>query len=316
MKCLLSVLLLCALAMTCCACTPTATVTGHTLCITELQSAGGEFDWIELYNYGELPISLQGWYLSDDPDAPGRSPLPTSTLQPGKRLVLTAGDTLTFRLSAAGESVILSDPQGIAVQTVKVPAAVPGLSYGCTETDSCPPTQFVWYAAPTPGESNEHGMLLGDNATNTQYGVRINEYVSRNRCSLYDSAGDYGDWVELYNTSDTAVDLSGWSLTDTENDLSRWQFPAGTTLPAGEYLLIFCDGKNTTGNGELHTDFRLSENDGFLGLYTADGTFCSGVTCDANEQDAAFGCDDSGTTVRCRYPTPGGSNAVEKEMVE
>ncbi len=309
-----AILLLCAVLCLCCACT--STPTGRTLCITELQSAGGETDWIELYNYGELPVPLQGWYLSDDPETPGKSPLPLYTLLPGERLVLTAGDTLTFRLSAAGETVVLSDPQGTAVQTIAVPASVPGLSYGSTETDSFSPAQFVWYATPTPGEDNSHGMLLGDNTTDTRYGVRINEYVSRNKSTLYDSAGDYGDWIELYNTSEAAVDLSGWALTDAEDDLSRWLFPAGTTLPAGGYLLVFCDGKDSAGDGELHTNFRLSENDGFLGLYTADGAFCSGVTCGATEQDVAFGCDNSGKTIRCRYPTPGRANAVETEVAE
>ncbi len=305
-------LLLCLLALAGTACSPLPS-TGQTLCISEMQSAGGTEDWIELYNYGTEPVSLQGWYLSDDPASPGKSPLPAVTLKPSERLVVSTAGTdcpLQFRLSAKGETVVLTNPTGTAVQTVSLPASVPGVSYGCVETDIFSPTQFVWYAAPTPGISNETGMMLGSNATNTAYGVRINEYVLRNRTTLYDEDGDYGDWVELYNASETAVDLAGWSLTDDETDTVRWQFPENTVLPAHSFLIVFCDNKNkTTPTGELHTNFSLSRSDRFIGLYTADGSFCSGVTCESADTDCAFGCDETGAVGPCQYATPGYANA-------
>lgn len=310
--------LLCLFALASTACSPSSS-SAQTLCISELQSAGGTEDWIELYNYGTEPVSLQGWYLSDDPTSPGNSPLPAVTLQPAERLVVSTGDAdcpLQFRLSSKGETVVLTNPTGAAVQTVTVPASVPGISYGCVETDSFPPTQFVWYAVPTPGTSNEAGMMLGSNATSTVHGVRINEYVLRNRTTLYDEEGDYGDWVELYNTSDTAIDLAGWSLTDDETNTARWQFPENTVLPAHSFLVVFCDKKDkVTATGELHTNFCLSSSDRFIGLYTANGTFCSGVTCESADTDVAFGCNESGTVMRCRYATPGYANAPEIQEV-
>ena len=286
----------------------TASPLGNTLCISELKTTGG--DWVELYNYGTEAVSLQGWYLSDDPDSPGKCALPNVILQPQDYLTISAdAKTLPFGLRAAGETVVLSAPDGTAVQTITVPAAVPGLSYGCTD-ETAFPTEFGWYAVPTPGTANCGGMLLGENATATEYGVRINEYMSRNRSVLYDRDGDYGDWIELYNASDKTVDLSGFSLTDTENDLARWIFPQGTTLKAGEYLIVFCSGKDRT-DGELHTDFRLGETDDFIGLYTADGVFCSGITCGESEQNVSFGCNERGTVVRCTLPTPGYANVTE-----
>lgn len=282
----------------------------NTLFITELQSAGDGNDWIELYNSGNRPVSLQGYYLSDNPDSPGRSALPAVTLPAGEYLVVTTGETLNFGLKAAGETIILSDPTGKTVQTVDVPHSVHGLSYGCVDGDV---TRFAWYAAPTPNASNDGGMLLGSNATNEAFGVRINEAVCRNKASLYDRDGDYGDWVELYNTADTAVDLSRWQLTDSEDVDNRWYFPEGTVLQPNAYLVVFCDKKDRI-DGELHTNFRL--NGDFVSLYTANGEFCSGITCDTSEQDVAFGCDENGATVRCLYPTPWQKNATAKEAVQ
>ncbi len=300
-----------------CGCSEDTAKTRRTLCISEVQASGGEHDWVELYNYGTEPLSLHGWYLSDDPDSPGKYPLPALVLAAGERVVLTtdssAAHSLGFRLSARGETVVLTSPEGHTAHTVEVPPSVAGLSYGCVENGTYPPVDFVWYAAPTPAASNADGAQLGTNTTAEQYGVRINEYVTRCRTSLYDAAGDYGDWLELYNTTDHTVDLSGWTVTDADNPDARWAFPAGTQLPAGGYLLVFCDGKNTVTDGEYHTDFRLGENDGFVALYTADGAFCSGVTCkyDSSEQDIAYGCTADGTVAQLRYPTPGAPNAAE-----
>ena len=49
-------------------------------------------DWIELYNADEMPVSLSGWGLSDDPEEPLEWVLPDLTLQPGAFLLILASD--------------------------------------------------------------------------------------------------------------------------------------------------------------------------------------------------------------------------------
>lgn len=291
-------------------CSCTANSPADTVCISEVKTTGT--DWVEVYNYGSSPVSLKGWYLSDDPDTPGKFAFPAVTLQPQDYLVVRADDEdspLPFGLSAAGDTLVLSAPDASVKQTVEIPAAVRGLSYGCEDETTFPAT-FGWYAVSTPATANKTGMLLGNTATNTAYGVRINEYMTRNRSTLYDEDGDYTDWVELYNFSDKTIDLSGYSLTDSEDEPARWQFPQGTTLEAGAYLVVFCSGKDRA-NAELHTNFRLSASDGHLALYTTDGVFCSGVSCRESEQNVSFGCNADGTIVQCVLPTPAYENVTE-----
>jgi hypothetical protein len=50
------------------------------------------------------------------------------------------------------------------------------------------------------------------------------------------------DWIELYNPSGVAVNLDGWYLTDSINDLTKWRFPA-TNLAGGGFLVVFASGK-------------------------------------------------------------------------
>ena len=79
--------------------------------------------------------------------------------------------------------------------------------------------------------------------------VIINEVMASN--GFYES-GHAWDWVELYNDGDSAVDLSGWGFTDSKKDLYKFTFPDGAKLKSGEYLTIWCTGKEnkTPGKGK------------------------------------------------------------------
>lgn len=103
--------------------------------------------------------------------------------------------------------------------------------------------------------------------------VWILEFVADNNGPVVDENGDEEDWIEIYNDSGVAVDLSGWSLSDDESDLQKWIFPPGTTLGAKRYLMVFASGKNRRVTGrELHTNFKLNRSGEYLGLIKPDGS--------------------------------------------
>jgi len=58
--------------------------------------------------------------------------------------------------------------------------------------------------------------------------IRINEVES--------NLGSPGDWIELFNPTAAAVDVSGWGLKDSDSTRT-FRFPVGTTIPAGGYLV-------------------------------------------------------------------------------
>jgi len=101
--------------------------------------------------------------------------------------------------------------------------------------------------------------------------VAISEFMAVNDTALQDEDGDSSDWIELYNSAPTNVNIGGWTLTDRSNDLARWSFP-DTTLPAGGYLVVFASGKDRAVSGsELHTNFKLGGGGEYLSLVRADG---------------------------------------------
>ena len=101
--------------------------------------------------------------------------------------------------------------------------------------------------------------------------VYISEIMASNSGSLIDIDGEESDWIELFNDSETPVDLTGWYLTDSEIDLAQWAFPATTTIAAKEFLIIFASGKESV-PGELHANFKLSASGEQVILVQPDGT--------------------------------------------
>src|SRR5262245_51403111 len=102
--------------------------------------------------------------------------------------------------------------------------------------------------------------------------VVINEFLASNIAGITDQDGAHSDWVELKNTGAAPVNVGGWYLTDDSLSLTKWQFPS-TSIPAGEYLLVFASEKNRANAGqELHTNFKLASEGGFLALVQSDGT--------------------------------------------
>jgi hypothetical protein len=62
--------------------------------------------------------------------------------------------------------------------------------------------------------------------------VVINELSAANwQGGFADNYGEFEDWVELYNTSGTDFDLSGYWLSDDDEEPMKWEFPVGTIIP-------------------------------------------------------------------------------------
>jgi len=99
----------------------------------------------------------------------------------------------------------------------------------------------------------------------------ITEFMAVNDSTLMDEDLEYSDWIEIHNPTGAAINLDGWHLTDEEDNLDKWRFPA-VTLPAGAYLVVFASGEDRAVAGsELHTDFKLNGDGEYLALVQPDG---------------------------------------------
>ena len=104
-----------------------------------------------------------------------------------------------------------------------------------------------------------------------------------------------GEWIELYNGSGAAVDLSGYSLSDREDNVLELVLPKQTVLP-GAYVLI--DLKDAP--------FHLKPGET---VYLFDNATYHYDSLELPEQaEHTCGRNEAGETVLFRYPTPGHAN--------
>ncbi|MGJ8643033.1 MAG: lamin tail domain-containing protein [Luteolibacter sp.] len=58
---------------------------------------------------------------------------------------------------------------------------------------------------------------------------------------MANSGSTQPDWIELYNRSSAAVDISGWFLSDSASDLQKYRIPANTIIQPGQHLVFYED---------------------------------------------------------------------------
>jgi hypothetical protein len=125
-------------------------------------------DWIEIYNFGDSPINLAGKYLSDKPDNPLKWHIPSGyasqTTAPAYGFVVIWADEepnqgplhATFKLSADGEDILLSDSNGALVDSISFGPQTANISY-----QRYPDAKNNWQfcSSPTPGAHNNSAYI-------------------------------------------------------------------------------------------------------------------------------------------------------------
>src|SRR5256885_5762325 len=128
--------------------------------------------------------------------------------------------------------------------------------------------------------------------------IVISEFMADNKNTLADVDGDFSDWIEIYNTSTTNVNLAGWALTDNPTHATKWIFPS-TNLTARGFMVVFASGKNRAVPGaELHADFSLKASGEYLGLLRPNGTVATefAPTFPAQSPDISYGIEQDAST--------------------
>ncbi len=220
---------------------------------------GGYPDYIELHNGSTEKADISGYGLSDSLLEGAKYVFPAGTvLEPDAYVVVWCGGEAEdgmhapFKLSA-GEEAVLFDASGRPLDTAVLNSVDSGMVLR-REGE-------VWtQAKPCPGyPKTEAGMAEYEASLKEteDIGLYINEFMASNATTICDSFGSYSDWIELYNSTDTDMDISGFGISDNLSQPMKYRFPDGTTIAAKGYLVVFCSGNEGMQNGELHAPFGL-----------------------------------------------------------
>lgn len=220
---------------------------------------GGYPDYIELHNGSSEKADISGYGLSDSLLEGAKYVFPAGTvLEPDAYVVVWCsgeaedGMHAPFKLSA-GEEAVLFDASGRPLDTAVLNSVDSGMVLRRQGE--------VWtQAKPCPGyPKTEEGMAEYEKSLKEteDIGLYINEFMASNATTICDSFGSYSDWIELYNSTDTDMDISGFGISDNLSQPMKYRFPDGTTIAAKGYLVVFCSGNEGMQNGELHAPFGL-----------------------------------------------------------
>jgi hypothetical protein len=277
-------------------------------------------DRVELLNLGPTDVDLSGHHVTDDPAGkPDKGTLAAGTIVPaGGYLVLTLNDaTVGFGLGG-DEAFGVFTPEGALIDQTDWAAdqAPEGGSWGRLPDGT---GEFRTLGVSTPGAPNTTGPATDagpsavdgsppapdDAAPPADLGppppptpatpVVVNEIVAD---------GPMGDWVELYNPSDSPAMLGGFFLTDDPAGKPQaYALPAETRVEARGYLVVSVSA--------AATGFGLGSDEA-LALMAPEGVIVD--QADWAEGEAPTGSsygrlpDGTGPFATLPTPTPGAAN--------
>jgi hypothetical protein len=146
-------------------------------------------------------------------------------------------------------------------------------------------------------------------------GLYINEIMASNVLAYASPAGEYEDWIEIYNAGSTPVDLAGYYFTDDLQSGDSWQIPpmhpAQTIIPAGAFRLFYADGRPELGAD--HLALKLDKDGEQIVLLGPDGTtIIDSLSYPSQLRDISYGRYPDGTAVWVYSPdfSPGAANSA------
>lgn len=279
-------------------------------------SQGQYHDWVELYNCSLNDIDLSGFYLTDDRYNIMKWTFPANT-------VLKAGDYMTvfcsgldtvsesgemhtsFSLSSDDDLLCLYTPQGILCSSLEIYPLSENTSSGISDNG----IQQL-FSRSTPGEAN----LTNPSPLSHVITADINDgiFISETMSVSGPRATYANDWIEIFNSTDMDVDLTGYGLSS-KDDILEFVFPQ-TILKSHEYLLVYCTGTEQAEAGKpLHTSFKLSNSGETLYLYNSLGRVVDVFETGKHRSGISSGRNESEPSQRLFFtkPTPGKANHTD-----
>ena len=240
-------------------------------------------EWVEIHNATTADVDLAGWAIDD-----GASDFHTIR----DSLVVVAGgyvvigrstDTArnggaavdysyrgSFVLGNGADSIALIDAHGIQVDEVSWDSGAEwirpnGASMARVDGSWCESgPQFGGGDRGTPGTANDCTPLPHHN-------VVINE-VHTDPHAVSDTAGE---WLELYNATDSTIDINGWVLRDDDYDAHTITADGSLLIQPGHAIALGRDLSTTINGGatvaySFDSDFPLSDTTDEISLLDAD----------------------------------------------
>lgn len=265
-------------------------------------------EFIEIHNNSDNSIDLSGWALKN---ASGKTfTIPSGVhVDAGGYVAFYSSQTGSMLANTGDRSVSLIDPGAMIHETALYSGSITGHSYNRlddgTYSKSSVPTPNASNIldpaptpAPTPTPSASPDMSPSPTpAVEYSEDVRINEFIPN-------PTGDDAtlEFIELYNSSDSVVDISGWKLDDTADTGSLpFIVPDDTNIPAGGYIVFYSS----------QTKISLNNDSEHVRFIRPDGIVLDDIAYASSKEGYSYNYVDGGDFQQSTRPTPGEANSIE-----
>ena len=150
-------------------------------------------------------------------------------------------------------------------------------------------------------------FLLSGLYVNGRCQLVINEFMASNSSVISDPEfHNFSDWIELYNSGNSDINLNGYYITDNLNRPDKWKITTDAIIPANGFLLIWADGDSIG----LHTPYKLAQEGEEIGLFSPTHVLIDSITYSAQYTDISYGRQTDGNSTWGFFTesTPGASN--------
>ncbi|MCL2695346.1 MAG: lamin tail domain-containing protein [Clostridiales bacterium] len=261
-----------------------------------LDPFGRASDYVEFYNASDEPVRLDGFLLSDREDKSWYFPTGTEIGPYGYLIVWCTGDAVdnaliaNFKLSK-GDVLRFADAAGYLLFVKEIPEIF-------SPNALClAPAGHEWKEMPpSPGFANTPEGIAAFAASRESggaaqvilphNGVYISEFMASNKMTLKAPDGSVNDWIELYNTTDRPVDLSGCGLSNDPDKPYKFTFPEGALIEPYGFLLVYRTARSV--EGFYCFSFGISKQGGTLVLTDRGGTILDKVTFGPQKADCSM----------------------------
>jgi len=289
--------------------------------------SGGE--WMEIHNSGNTTVDVRDWYLTNKASKTlyfnSTSIVDYDTMdstsweiEPDEYMVIARNGlpSSIFYLANTNDIISLFNSSGVQLDQATWTFSSSAPSGSSLEEDSFSATgDWVATNGPTPGAINSGGSTGGPTVYPSD--LVINEVMSNPWPSFDNATWPGGEWVEIFNSGMTAMNLTGWSLQDTagnilafdENHLVGYTNDSNSTIIApGDTRIIAVNGSGNSGvlNNGVET----------LSLFWPNGTKAQQISW--TDTEAGFALVESSSSqywTYAAYPTPNASNPLDFSII-
>ncbi|MGB1485407.1 MAG: lamin tail domain-containing protein, partial [Poseidonia sp.] len=277
-------------------------------------------EWFELYNSGTVDVDLTGWKATTSASKTlaldsntivgyqaGNSS--TWTISPGEYVVIARNGDNNFYMTNTGMSLTLVDNNNNNLHQATWGSVLSGKSYEQDPTSAT--ANWIQTNNPTPGQVNTasggNTLIPGD--------LIITEVMANSWPSYDNASWPGGEWIEVLNTGNSDIDLTGYTLEDAAGNVLT--FNASHLVNASQSMLI-TPGQHrivavnaTSGYGVLNNGVET------LTLKWPNGSRSQEVSWTSTVQGFSLTVASQSTApwTYAPYPTPEGMNPLPMELM-